>query len=41
MLILRNMSRRFRDRTVADYEVPYGPSGPAEELGDREPVAAP
>ena len=41
VLILRNMSRRFRDHTVADHEVPYGPSGPAEELGDREPVAAP
>src|SRR4029079_6043474 len=41
VLILRNMSRRFRDHTVADHEVPYGPSGPAEELADREPVAAP
>jgi len=41
VLILRNMSRRFRNHTVAHHEVPYGPSGPAEELAEREPVAAP
>jgi len=41
VLILRNMSRRFRERTVAEYEVPYGPSGPAPEAGEREGVPAP
>ena len=25
VLILRKMSRRFRDREVAEHEVPYGP----------------
>jgi cytochrome d ubiquinol oxidase subunit I len=39
VLILRNMSRRFRDRTVAEHDVPYGPSGPAP--GDREEVSVP
>jgi cytochrome bd ubiquinol oxidase subunit I len=29
VLILRKMSKRFRDRDVGDYEVPYGPSDPA------------
>jgi len=28
ILILRKMSRRFRENTVGDDEVPYGPSGP-------------
>jgi cytochrome bd ubiquinol oxidase subunit I len=28
VLILRKMSKRFRDRELADDEVPYGPSGP-------------
>ena len=28
VLILRNMSRRFRERGVAEQDVPYGPSGP-------------
>jgi cytochrome d ubiquinol oxidase subunit I len=36
VLILRKMSRRFRDRDVADDEVPYGPSGPPPEP-DVEP----
>ena len=31
VLILRKMSRRFRDRDVPDDEVPYGPSGPPAE----------
>jgi cytochrome bd ubiquinol oxidase subunit I len=31
VLILRKMSRRFRDRDVADDDVPYGPSGPPPE----------
>ena len=31
VLILRNLSRRFRDRTVAEHEVPYGPQRPAPE----------
>ena len=39
VLILRNMSRRFRDRTVADYDVPYGPSRPGARSGvEREEV---
>ncbi len=41
VLILRNMARRFRDRTVADYEVPYGPAGPAPDAGEREEVPVP
>jgi len=28
ILILRKMSRRFREHTVRDDEVPYGPSAP-------------
>src|SRR6185295_12245265 len=34
VLILRNLSRRFRRRAVAEHEVPYGPREPAvaEEL---------
>ena len=28
VLILRKMSRRFRERDVAEHDVPYGPSGP-------------
>jgi cytochrome bd ubiquinol oxidase subunit I len=38
VLILRNMSRRFRDCTVADYDVPYGPSRPAPEAIEHEEV---
>ena len=41
VLILRNMSRRFRDRTVAEHDVPYGPSGPAPGRRDREEVSVP
>ena len=33
ILILRTMSKRFRDRDVADHEVPYGPSEPATHRG--------
>jgi cytochrome d ubiquinol oxidase subunit I len=29
VLILRKMSKRFRERGPADVDVPYGPSGPA------------
>lgn len=40
ILILRNMARRFRNRTVAEYEVPYGPSGPAPNTEpDEVPVS--
>jgi cytochrome d ubiquinol oxidase subunit I len=28
ILILRKMSKRFRERDVAEHDVPYGPSGP-------------
>jgi cytochrome d ubiquinol oxidase subunit I len=28
VLILRKMSKRFRERNVAEHDVPYGPSGP-------------
>jgi cytochrome d ubiquinol oxidase subunit I len=39
ILILRNMSRRFRTRTVAEHEVPYGPSGPVPSAEhDEVPV---
>jgi len=38
VLILRNMSRRFRARTVADYEVPYGPSRFTTEVAEQEEV---
>jgi cytochrome d ubiquinol oxidase subunit I len=31
ILILRKMSKRFRERELADDEVPYGPSGPPAE----------
>jgi cytochrome bd ubiquinol oxidase subunit I len=43
VLILRLMSRRFRERDVPEHEVPYGPSGP--DLGtpeaEREVVSVP
>ena len=39
MLILRKMSKRFRDRDVSEDEVPYGPSEPVPEPREREPVA--
>ncbi len=31
VLILRKMSKRFRDRDVREHDVPYGPSSPASE----------
>ena len=31
VLILRKMSRRFRERGLAEHEVPYGPREPAAE----------
>ncbi len=39
VLILRNLSRRFRDRTVAEHDVPYGPSGPTPEMTEPEEVS--
>jgi cytochrome d ubiquinol oxidase subunit I len=38
VLILRKMSKRFRERTVAEHEVPYGPSGPAPAPSEGEEV---
>ncbi len=35
VLILRKMSKRFRDRDVGDDEVPYGPSGRRRRCGTR------
>jgi cytochrome d ubiquinol oxidase subunit I len=35
VLILRKMSKRFRERTVSEHDVPYGPSGP--DLAVPEP----
>jgi cytochrome bd ubiquinol oxidase subunit I len=42
VLILRNMSRRFRERDVGDEEVPYGPSVPASlgPASDQEEEAS-
>jgi len=40
VLVLRMMSRRFRDRTLAEHDVPYGPRQPAVEQSD-EGVPAP
>jgi cytochrome d ubiquinol oxidase subunit I len=39
VLILRAMSRRFRQREVTEAEVPYGPSEPVSEQREREPVS--
>jgi cytochrome bd ubiquinol oxidase subunit I len=40
VLILRNMSRRFRERGVAEQDVPYGPRGPIDtESTSPEEVA--
>jgi cytochrome d ubiquinol oxidase subunit I len=39
VLILRAMSRRFRNRELTEAEVPYGPSEPVPEPREREPVA--
>ena len=41
ILILRNMSRRFRERDVDDHEVPYGPRGPDIETPDPDAVPVP
>jgi cytochrome d ubiquinol oxidase subunit I len=41
VLILRNMARRFRDRTVADYDVPYGPAAPTPAPDERQEVPVP
>jgi cytochrome bd ubiquinol oxidase subunit I len=38
VLILRKMSKRFRERGLAEHEVPYGPRGPAPEAEAREEV---
>jgi cytochrome bd ubiquinol oxidase subunit I len=38
ILILRKMSRRFRERDVPDHEVPYGPRGPDIETPDPDDV---
>jgi cytochrome d ubiquinol oxidase subunit I len=38
ILILRKMSRRFREREVGDDEVPYGPSGPPPTPAERDEV---
>ena len=35
VLILRKMSKRFRDRDVGEHEVPYGPRDPARAGGRR------
>jgi cytochrome d ubiquinol oxidase subunit I len=38
VLILRGMSRRFRDGGVSEHDVPYGPNDPEEAPPDREEV---
>ena len=38
VLILRKMSKRFRERGLAEYEVPYGPRDPAAEAPEHEEV---
>jgi len=38
VLILRKLSRRFRERGVGEQDVPYGPSGPAPPPPAREEV---
>jgi cytochrome d ubiquinol oxidase subunit I len=38
VLILRLMSRRFRERDVPESEVPYGPSDPDLGAPEREEV---
>jgi cytochrome d ubiquinol oxidase subunit I len=39
ILILRNMSRRYRHRDGSDDDVPYGPSGPNQRVEQAEDVA--
>ena len=41
VLILRKMSKRFRERDVADDEVPYGPSAPLGDAAERDEVTVP
>ena len=41
VLILRKMSRRFREQGLGDHEVPYGPRSPESEPRDRDPVSVP
>ena len=41
VLILRKMSKRFRQRGVAEHDVPYGPRGPVPEDAAREEVTVP
>jgi cytochrome d ubiquinol oxidase subunit I len=41
ILILRTMSKRFRDRDVGDDEVPYGPSSPSPPVAEPEQEATP
>ena len=36
VLILRKMSKRFRDRDVGEHEVPYGPSSPTPAVAEPE-----
>jgi cytochrome d ubiquinol oxidase subunit I len=38
VLILRKMSKRFREREVGEHEVPYGPSDPAAAEPDEVTV---
>ena len=38
ILILRNMSKRFRERGLAEHEVPYGPREPLDEEPAHEEV---
>ena len=39
VLILRKMSRRFREQGLGDHEVPYGPRSPESEPRDRDRVS--
>jgi cytochrome d ubiquinol oxidase subunit I len=41
VLILRKMSKRFRERGLAEHDVPYGPSGPAPATPEPEQVGVP
>jgi cytochrome d ubiquinol oxidase subunit I len=41
VLILRKMSKRFRQRGVAEHDVPYGPRGPVPDDQAREEVTVP
>jgi cytochrome bd ubiquinol oxidase subunit I len=41
ILILRKMSRRYREQGVAEQDVPYGPSAPPAGSQEREEVPVP